>query len=169
VTRLNKLIIAAITTLSIGFLIAEGASVVREQKETAEHPEKYLQKSAELTESFKNTIDSLKKEGSDVGELPWLHSMYYNCEGGSTVTDVIGLSDIDVKALFTCSELRPIQKLVVIKNSDGAFTLYTDKAYAELQIKDEKALAERIYARFLSAWALDTYHKLNLATATTNH
>lgn len=158
-TAFNKLVIAAITTLSIGFLIAEGAKVVREQKEIVQTPGKFLPESAELTKWFRESVESAKKDGGQVAELAWLHSMYYNCEGNRVIPEAIGLSDINVKLTFGCDDLLPIKKLVVFKNSDGTFSLYTDKDFQHLPIRFERALAVNIYGKFIEAWALDKYRK----------
>lgn len=156
---INKLVIAAVATLTIGFLIAEGAQVVREQKEIVQTPEKFLPKSAELTKRFRESVASAKKDGGQVAELGWLHSMYYNCEGDRVIPDAIGLSDIDAKLIFDCNDLYPIKKLVVFRSGDGTFTLFTDKAYQDRLAGHESLLAQRIYRKFIEAWALDKYRK----------
>jgi hypothetical protein len=166
--KLNKLVIAAVATLCAGFLIAEGAQFVREQKEIVQTPQKYLQVSQELTRSFRESIEAAKKDGGQVAELTWLHSMYYNCEGNRVIPDAIGLSDIDAKLIFTCEELYPIKKLVVFKNSDGFFSLYTDRASQDRSEAIQKLLADRIYHNFIETWALDKYRKNKPEVAAAN-
>jgi hypothetical protein len=167
--KINKLVIAAVATLSVGFLIAEGAKVVLEQKETVQAPVKYLPESKELNKWFRESIESAKKDGGQVAELNWLHSMYYNCEGNRVIPVAIGLSDIDARLIFTCEELYPIKKLVVYKNSDGDFSLYTDKAFRERHETIKKLLAERIYHKFIETWALDKYRKNTSEVAANQH
>lgn len=43
-------------------------------------------------------------------------------------------------------------------NSAGSM-LYTDKAYQDRLARHETLLAQRIYGKFIEAWALDKYRK----------